>query len=230
MEDNNPGFEVRERAAVAEVVSSVLRHDLRNRFASIRNASYYLMRQAQKAELWKTDPRVEIFFELIDRELSSAEQLLAARNPTGPTENEGPVRLFEAAERALARGRIPASIRVERTWQEQASVDADDAESLVLLARCLIDNALEAMPEGGVLGVRTLRGEENRIIPEEQRTKVLEAFMTTKPGHPGLGLCIVQRLALRNRAWVELKAGEPSGTRVRVSFPISGGAAAPAGT
>ena len=39
MDENNPGFEIRERAAVAEVVTSVLRHDLRNRFASIRNAS-----------------------------------------------------------------------------------------------------------------------------------------------------------------------------------------------
>src|SRR3954465_7928136 len=103
MDEQTPGFEARERAAVAEVVTAVLRHDLRNRFASIRNASYYLMRQAQKAELWKMDPRVEIFFELIDRELSSAEQLLAARNPTGPAEQQGPVPLCEAVERALAR-------------------------------------------------------------------------------------------------------------------------------
>lgn len=240
MDDNDTGFEVRERAAVAEVVTSVLRHDLRNRFASIRNASYYLMRQAQKAELWKMDPRVEIFFELIDRELSSAEQLLATRHPTGPSEHQGPVRLFEAVERALARAHIPSSIQVDRGWQEQASVDADDPESLVLLARCLIDNALEAMPEGGTLGVRTLRAEENRLIlevtdtgpgiPEDLRPKVLDPFMTTKPGHAGVGLCIVQRLALRNRAWMELKPGESVGTRVRVSFPIADGAGAPVAT
>src|SRR3954452_22795607 len=105
MDENNPGFEVRERAAVAEVVTSVLRHDLRNRFASIRNASYYLMRQAQKAELWKMDPRVEIFFQLIDRELSSAEQLLSARSPAMPAEQSVPVRVCDAAEQALARSR-----------------------------------------------------------------------------------------------------------------------------
>ncbi|MFL5350830.1 MAG: ATP-binding protein [Hyalangium sp.] len=240
VDDNDTAFEVRERAAVAEVVTSVLRHDLRNRFASIRNASYYLMRQAQKAELWKMDPRVEIFFELIDRELSSAEQLLSARHPTGPAEHHGPVRLFEAVERALARSHIPSSIQVEHAWQERAFVDADDPESLVLLARCLIDNALEAMPEGGTLGVRTLRAEENRIllevtdtgpgIPEDLRPKVLDPFMTTKPGHAGVGLCIVQRLALRNRAWMELKPGESVGTRVRVSFPIADGAEVPGGT
>jgi signal transduction histidine kinase len=239
MDEQTPGFEARERAAVAEVVTAVLRHDLRNRFASIRNASYYLMRQAQKAELWKMDPRVEIFFQLIDRELSSAEQLLSARNPTLPTEEYGPVRLCDAAAQALARSRIPPSIRVECHWEEQAEVEAD-GESLALLARCLIENAVEAMPEGGTLGVRTVRAEEKRVvlevtdtgpgIAEELRTKVLEPFMTTKPGHAGVGLCIVQRLSLRNRAWVELKTGEPVGARVRVSFPIAELPGVPDGT
>jgi signal transduction histidine kinase len=58
---------------------------------------------------------------------------------------------------------------------------------------------------------------------------VFEPFMTTKPGPAGLGLCIVQRLALRSRAWVELKPGEPVGMRVRVSFPIAEEAAAASG-
>ena len=95
--------------------------------------------------------------------------------------------------------------------------------------RCLLESAVEAMPGGGVLGVRTLRGEEGRLIlevadtgpgvSEELRPRVFEPFMSTKPGHVGLGLCIVQRLALRSRAWVELRAGEPVGLLMRISFP-----------
>lgn len=239
MDEQTPGFEARERAAVAEVVTSVLRHDLRNRFASIRNASYYLMRQAQKSELWKADPRVEVFFQLIDRELASAEELLSARGPSAPVEAEGRVALCDAAEQALAHSRIPSVIRVERTWQDRSLVDGE-GENLVLLVRCLIENAVEAMPGGGTLGVRTVRGEEGRIllevsdtgpgIPEAQRARVFEPFMTTKPGHAGVGLCIVQRLALRGRAWVELVSGEPVGMRARVSFPISEEPRTPAGT
>src|SRR5688572_7739553 len=111
MDEHTLGVEARERAAVAEVVTSVLRHDLRNRFSSIRNASYYLMRQVQKAELWKTDPRMETFFQLIDSELSSAEELLAARGPKGPGEGTGTrLRLCDAAEQALAYCPIPATI------------------------------------------------------------------------------------------------------------------------
>ncbi|HYI03153.1 ATP-binding protein [Hyalangium sp.] len=229
MDEQTPGLEVHERATVAEVVTAVLRHDLRNRFSSIRNASYYLMRQVQKTELWKADPRMETFFQLIDRELVSAEELLSASGLRVPQEDSGRLRLCDVAERALAHSRVPVSVRVERTWQERALVQAD-AERLTLLIRCLIENAVEAMPGGGILGVHTLRGEEERVIlevtdtgpgiPQELRARVFEPFMTTKPGHAGLGLCIVQRLALRSRAWVELKAGEPVGTQVRVSFPI----------
>ncbi|WP_224249244.1 ATP-binding protein [Hyalangium gracile] len=239
MDEQTPGVEARERAAVAEVVTAVLRHDLRNRFSSIRNASYYLMKQAQKSELWKADPRVAVFFQLIDSELASAEELLSARGLTVPTEVRSRVALCEVAEQALARSRLPPSIRVERTWQERGRVEGD-GESLALLVRCLIDNAVEAMPGGGTLGLRTLRSEDGRIllevtdtgpgIGEELRARVFEPFMTTKAGHAGVGLCIVQRLALRSRAWVELRPGASVGTWARVSFPLVEEAGAPAGT
>ncbi|KFE68048.1 ATP-binding protein [Hyalangium minutum] len=230
MDEQTPGLEARERAAVAEVVTAVLRHDLRNRFSSIRNASYYLMRQAQKTELWKTDPRMETFFQLIDRELVSAEEVLSTRGLPVPDEDSTRLRLCDVAQEALARAGVPSLVRVESTWQERALVQADTAR-LTLLIRCLVENAVEAMPRGGLLSMRTLRTDEGRVVlevsdtgsgvPEELRTRVFEPFMTTKAGHAGLGLCIVQRLALRCRAWVELKPAEPVGTRVQVSFPIA---------
>jgi signal transduction histidine kinase len=239
MDEKTPDSEARERAAVAEVLASVLRHDLRNRFSSIRNATYYLMRQSQKTELWKSDPRMESFFQLIERELASAEDLLSNRDPLGSrVQQRGRVRLSTGAERALERVYIAGSVRVEQSWEERDTVEVYE-EDLALLARCLLNNALEAMPTGGVLGVRTFLGEGNTAVLEvsdsgpgvspDQRAKVFEPFMTTKPGHAGLGLCIVQRLALRSGAWVELGAAEPAGARVRVVFPAAQAAGASGG-
>lgn len=230
MDEHTQGLQGHERAVVAEVVTSVLRHSLRNRFSSIRNASYYLMRKAQKTELWTADPRVEAFFQLIDRELASAEELLARRGPPAGEGPPGRTLLREAVDRAFTQVRVPVSVRTERSCADQTPVEAD-AEDLALLTRCLLENALEALPQGGVLSVRTLE-EDGRVtlevsdtgggIPPEHQAQVFEPFMTTKPGHAGVGLCIVQRLALRSQGWVEVLPGEPSGTRVRVHFPLGG--------
>ncbi|MDC0711299.1 ATP-binding protein [Stigmatella sp. ncwal1] len=228
MDENTQGQQGHERAVVAEVVTAVLRHNLRNRFSSIRNASYYLMRQAQKTELWKADPRVQAFFQLIDRELASAEELLSHRGPPPSGEPLGRSLLRDAVDRAFARVRVPGTLRWERSCEDQTPVEAD-AEDLALLARCLLENALEAMPEGGQLSVRTFQQDAQVIlevsdtgvgIPPGQQAQVFEPFMTTKPGHVGVGLCIVQRLALRSQAWVEILAREPAGTQVRVYFPL----------
>src|SRR5437868_8265874 len=126
-------LEARERAVVAEVVAAMLRHDLRNRFSSIRNAAYYLMRQTQKADLWKADPRMEMLFQMIDSELSSAEELLSVRVLTGPEEQGGRLRLCDVAERALAHVPIPPFLRVECTWQEQGQVEAEGARLMLLI-------------------------------------------------------------------------------------------------
>lgn len=63
----------------------LIRHDLRNRFASIRNALFYLKTRVQKRTgLCDADPRVPAFFALIDEELQKAEALIAPRAEQAP--------------------------------------------------------------------------------------------------------------------------------------------------
>ncbi len=65
-------------------------------------------------------------------------------------------------------------------------------------------NALEAMPQGGVLSVAVMENARGRVvvrfsdtgkgIPKEVRTKVFDPFFTTKEGGTGLGLSIAHRI------------------------------------
>lgn len=217
----------RERAAVVETVTAVLRHDLRNKLASIRNASFYLSRRAQQELPLKGDARVEQFFQLIDSELDTAEALLegpGARAPAART----PARLRDVAEAALARLPVPESVRVERAWEDSALVTVD-VEELTLLVRCLVENALEAMPEGGTLWLRAREDAEGSVLEvadtgpglaPELAQKAFEPFVTTKPGHAGLGLSIARRLAQKYGARVRWKGGEARGTRMELRFPV----------
>lgn len=222
-------LQARERAAVADVVASTLRHDLRNKLASIRNASFYLMRQMKKTEVWTTDPRVETFFQLIEKELAAAEQVLAQRAPPEAGDKKARCRPKDAAQAALDETPLPEGVTVERDFSESALVPLP-VEDLALLVRCLLDNALEAMPRGGTLTVRTKDLENNgggvslRVedtgdgLPVEAYSRAFEPFYTTRPGHAGLGLSIVHRMALRHGWKVDLTARPSGGTCVEVLF------------
>lgn len=221
-------LQARERAAVADVVASTLRHELRNKLASIRNASFYLMRRMQKTEAWTADPRVETFFQLIERELASAEQVLSLRAPPEAGDKKARCRPRDAAEQALAETPLDENVKVERSWAESGQVPLS-VEDLALLVRCLLDNAVEAMPKGGTLTVSTRDLEDEggvavRVedtgegLAPEAYSRAFEPFFTTRPGHAGLGLSIVHRVALRHGWKVDLTARPAGGTCVEILF------------
>jgi signal transduction histidine kinase len=103
----------------------------------------------------------------------------------------------------------------------------------------LIDNALDAAPQGGRIEVLASR-ENARVvvriidngpgIPPSVLERIFDPFFSTKPMGEGmgLGLDIVRRLAIHNDSTIEVES-QPNRTEFRVSLPIddtgSGGVA-----
>jgi signal transduction histidine kinase len=95
----------------------------------------------------------------------------------------------------------------------------------------LIDNALDALPEGGRVDITASRERERVVvrvidngpgIPAEIRARIFEPFFTTKPvgSGTGLGLDIVRRLIIHNDAEIEVES-RPGRTEFRVSLPVA---------
>src|SRR5260370_1430843 len=95
----------------------------------------------------------------------------------------------------------------------------------------LIDNALDAVANGGRVEVLAIR-ENPRVvvrilddgpgIPEEVRDRIFDPFFTTKPmgQGTGLGLDIVRRLVRHNDGAVDFES-QPGRTEFRVGLPIA---------
>jgi CheY-like chemotaxis protein len=115
-------------------------------------------------------------------------------------------------------------------------VESEVREALINL----VFNAIDAMPDGGVLALRTRgtgpRGSAGQPVPrsavlevadtgvgmdEDTRRRCLEPFFTTKGDRgTGLGLAMVYGVAQRHGADVEIESAPGRGTTLRLVFPV----------
>jgi two-component system, NtrC family, sensor kinase len=95
----------------------------------------------------------------------------------------------------------------------------------------LMNNAAEAMPQGGTLSLRTQRGPSNGFvtvevedtgvgITEENMKKLFTPFFTTKPigKGTGLGLAIVYGIVKMHRGQIGVQSEAGKGTRVTITL------------
>jgi CheY-like chemotaxis protein len=108
-------------------------------------------------------------------------------------------------------------------------VESEIREALVNL----VFNAVDAMPEGGTLTLRTKISENvpHRVqlemsdtgigMDEETRGRCLEPFFTTKGERgTGLGLAMVYGIVRRHNAEIEIESVVGKGTTMRLNFPV----------
>jgi len=94
-------------------------------------------------------------------------------------------------------------------------------------------NALEAMPQGGLLKVTLLENAGDKVsiqfsdtgkgIPREAQAKVFDPFFTTKEGGTGLGLSIAHRIIAQHEGVIRVEGEEGEGTIFTISLPLEKG-------
>ncbi|HSF05027.1 MAG TPA: ATP-binding protein [Methylomirabilota bacterium] len=107
---------------------------------------------------------------------------------------------------------------------------ADRAQLQAALAQ-LVLNAIEAMPGGGHVRVSARRtgdrvelsvADDGPGVAEADAARIFEAFVSTKRGAAGLGLCIVQTIAASHGGSIRLAAAGGPGAEFVLSLPARG--------
>lgn len=123
-------------------------------------------------------------------------------------------------------------VRLEYALDEGLpEIVADDGQLRQVLTN-LVVNAVQAMPEGGVLRIETAR-EDNVLrlvvcdtgvgIPSEILSRIFDPFFTTKDVDQGtgLGLAVVHGIVTGHQGKIAVESVPGRGTRVTVRLPIN---------
>ena len=198
-----------DRLVVFEA-TAILRHDLRNKMASVRNASFYLRRRVEKdaADLMVRDPRIATFFTLTGSELDAADVLLGERLPKlgEPAIADIDVdAVIAAALRLVGAGRASSSgVRAR----------AVGAELTVAIA-CLVQNGVDA--GASTVTVEAAREGARAVIRVSDDGPGIADEKVPRDGHLGVGLRIVRRVV--GRAGGELALASGRGVTATISIP-----------
>jgi PAS domain S-box-containing protein len=120
-------------------------------------------------------------------------------------------------------------IRVREELNDVSMISGDESALREVLTN-LIFNAVDAMPKGGTITLRT-HSENGRVVlevsdsgtgmTEDVRQRCLEPFFTTKgDGGTGLGLAMVFGIVQRHEGTINLQSHLGAGTTFILSFPI----------
>lgn len=221
-----------EKRLLAEELVSHLRHAVRNKLGSARNATAYINRSLTRSGM-PADPRIPLFLKLIDDELRAADSQLNggfAGDRRDPSQKPlARATLRECIDWALSFHAPPKEVSASVECNADLTPPIDAAE-LVAALGCLIDNACESLGESGhitiVARVASLGDEHISLsirdsgpgFSAEARARAFEVFYTTKPGHLGLGLNLVKRTVKDIGGRVVLEPAE-SGACVSILLP-----------
>ncbi len=221
-----------ERLAAIGEVSAAVAHGIRNPLANIRAA-------AQVGLDTPDDPgSVKRYLSAITAEVDRLGRWLRALlDVVRPFEPRlapvDPNAMIEDLLALLSERSAQSQIRVERHLaSDLPGLMADEVQLQQALLNVL-DNALDALPPGGTLEVRTARagdpeGSEVRVmihdngegIPRDRLGRIFEPFFTTKSQGTGIGLAITRKVIEGHGGRVDIESAPGKGTTIDIRLPV----------
>ncbi len=216
-----------ERLAALGRLVAGMAHEIRNPLNSISGYSQHL--KGKFGSDTSEGKALDVIVKEVDRLNRVITELLDFSRPQDP-ELE-PLDLSETVRSTLALIAREAASQgvtiVEELPDTQVPV-MGHADTLKQLLLNLSLNALQAMPDGGVLSVQAgIHGERPFLkvsdtgpgIPPEKQESIFEPFYTTRESGTGLGLAIVHRIVLDHGAEIRVESSPGSGAAFIVRFP-----------
>lgn len=214
-----------ERLATVGQLGASIAHELRNPLGVINNSVYFL-----RLRLGEEDPKITKHLDIIEHEVRSANKII--------TDLMNFVRVKEVekevldpnvlVERVLNKIEVPENIAIKAQLDPSLPAAPFDAVKMEQILINLLNNAIQAMPQGGEVVISTSKREgwicfsirdTGEGIRPEDLPHIFEPLFTTKAKGIGLGLSIVKLLVDAHHGEIEVSSQVGQGTEFIVKIP-----------
>jgi PAS domain S-box-containing protein len=219
-----------ERLAAIGQTAGMVGHDIRNPLQSILGELYLaktelsrIHEQDVKNNLAESITNIEKDIYYINK---IVEDLQDFAKPIKPVFQE--INLEDVCEAVLLKAKIPEKITASCCVEKETKLIVTDPDMLRRVVRNLVNNAMQAMPQGGKLDIRAFKDaddlemtiEDTGVgISEEAKSKLFTPLFTTKSKGQGFGLAVVKRMTEALGGTVTFESEEGEGTKFILRFP-----------
>ena len=218
-----------ERLATAGKMSASFAHEIRNPLSSMRMLAQMLIQKPEMATE-KHQQSLRYILEEIERIDTIVKGLMDFARPTALNRTQQPlVPVLQAVLALMEANLAHHKIQLVSDFSLITPEIQFDSDKMKQAFMNVVLNAMEAMPQGGVLTVSTVMAED-RVgikvidtgigIPEEDLAHLFEPFFTKKTRGTGLGLANVKRILEEHGGSVEIKSVPGEGTELTLWLPV----------
>jgi signal transduction histidine kinase len=215
-----------ERLAAIGEMAGMIGHDLRNPLSGIKNACYYLRK---KQGNFVGDKGLEMLC-IIDRSVQYADKIVNdlldySREIRLTRENCSPKAIINYI---ILSSKVPKGVKILGHVEDNVSLHIDETKIQRVFTN-LINNAFDAMPNGGTLEIAShQKGKDFLIIFSDTGTgmtsetieQIFTPLFTTKAQGMGFGLPICKRIVEAHGGTITVASTIGKGTSFTITLPV----------
>ncbi len=221
-----------ERLIAIGQTAGMVGHDIRNPLQAIAGELYLAKGETDALPINDARKNLQESLLSIEQNLYYIDKIVADlqdyTKPLNP--NKEKISVEKAIEEALLIVTIPSNLQVTINVQDGFPQLTTDASMLKRILINLIQNAVQAMPNGGNLKINAQNQDKQAQIsiqdsgegiPEEIKDQLFTPLFTTKSKGQGFGLAVVKRLVEAQDGTISLVSQKGKGTTFTVQLPLT---------
>ena len=222
-----------ERLAAIGQTAAMVGHDLRNPLQTIAGELYLAKAEVESLSESELKSNLSESLQTIEEQAIYMDKIVSDLQAfVRPIKiDKTPVNIEEIVDSVISSITIPTNISVQTMMDDNFPQVKADPELVKRVLINLITNAVQAMPNGGNLTVKSQAHPEGPVlvivedtgvgIAEKIKPQIFTPLFTTKPRGQGFGLAVCKRVIEAHGGSICFESQEGKGAKFTVQFPAN---------